>query len=454
MLGRLPDHVTSDRSQITSAGWDRRCATPPGVLRIPGRPGILQELSIEHVGARGGPAPARVRGHMRLPNDGEPLSLLLVEDDRADAILVEELIADSGMDTRVVWAESMAKAEQAMTEGRPDCVLLDLHLHDTNGIDGLERIAASDATLPIVVLTGLNDEHFASVAVGSGAQDYLVKDRVDAETLRRAVLYAIERKRAELTAVDLHATQLRERENARLERGLLPSPLLMDDPGVEIVTQYRPSRQNALLGGDFYDFVQTPDRTVHVMIGDVAGHGPDEAALGVALRIAWRTLTFAGLRGTDRMCQLERILRAERAGKGIFATVLSLAIPPEGSVITAVRAGHPGMLLHGGGTVEWVEPAGGPALGLHAGDWTAQQVELPAGKGLVLLTDGLFEGHVGRGNERLGEAGLLEIAQSLAALPGREFVDALIDAVEDRAQSHGGIGDDIAVVRVERTGRG
>ena len=388
---------------------------------------------------------------MHVPDDGGPLSLLLVEDDRADAILVEELIADAGVDIGVVWAESMAKAEQAIAAARPDCVLLDLHLHDTDGIAGLTRIAERDATIPVVVLTGLNDEHVASVAVASGAQDYLVKGRVDAETLRRAVLYAIERKRAELTAVDLHATQLRERENARLERGLLPSPLLLDDPGVAIVTQYRPSRQNALLGGDFYDFVQTPDRTVHVMIGDVAGHGPDEAALGVALRIAWRALTFAGLRGADRMRQLERILRAERAGKGIFATVLSLAIPPEGSLITAVRAGHPGMLLHGHGTVDWVEPAGGPALGLHAGDWTPQQVELPPGKGLVLLTDGLFEGHIGRGNERLGEAGLLELARTLAHLPGREFVEALITAVEDRAQSHGGIADDIAVVRVERT---
>jgi len=153
------------------------------------------------------------------------------------------------------------------------------------------------------------------------------------------------------------------------------------------------------------------------------------------------------------MRQLERILRAERAGKGIFATVLSLRIPPEGSMITAVRAGHPGMLLHGGGTVDWVEPIGGPALGLHVSEWTPQQIELPEGKGLVLLTDGLFEGHIGRGNERLGEAGLLEIARSLAALPGREFVHALIDAVEERAHSQGGISDDIAVVRVERTSR-
>jgi serine phosphatase RsbU (regulator of sigma subunit) len=381
---------------------------------------------------------------------GHNLSLLLVEDDRADGLLVEELIADAAADISLTWAQTMADAERELAFARPDCVLLDLHLPDADGIFALKRVAEHDPTLPIIVLTGLNDEHFGVSAVASGAQDYLVKGRVDSETLRRAVLYAIERKRAELTAVELHASQLRARENARLERGLLPSPLLLDDPGVEIVAQYRPSRENALLGGDFYDFVQTPDRTMHVMIGDVSGHGPDEAALGVALRIAWRTLTFTGLRGSERMRQLERILHAERAGKGIFATVLSLAIPPGTGPITAVRAGHPGMLLHGRGTVQWVEPPGGPALGVRAGDWGPQQLNLPADMGLVLLTDGLFEGHSGRGRERLGEEGLLELARSFAALPGPDFVAALIDEVERRAQAHGGISDDIAVVRVER----
>lgn len=379
--------------------------------------------------------------------------MLLVEDDRADAILVEELIADAAADIGCVVAPSMADAERELELTSPDCVLLDLNLPDANGIDALERVRARAPDIPIVVLTGFNDEHFGMSAVASGAQDYLVKGRVEPEMLRRAVLYAIERKRAELTAVELHASQLRAMENARLERGLSPSPLLLDDPGVEIIARYVPSRENALLGGDFYDFVQTPDRTVHVMIGDVAGHGPDEAALGVALRIAWRALTFAGLRGPDRMRELERILHSERAGKGIFATVLSLAIPPDGSRFYAVRAGHPGMLLHGNGTVEWLEPPGGPALGVHAGEWDYHQVEWPEGTGLVLLTDGLFEGHSGYGNERLGEQGLLELARSLAHLPGPQFVDALIEEAAQRARAHGGLTDDIAVVRVERTQR-
>jgi serine phosphatase RsbU (regulator of sigma subunit) len=381
----------------------------------------------------------------------QSMSLLLVEDDRADAVIVEDLIADAVADIRVVWAQSIAHAERELASARPDCVLLDLHLSDANGMDALDRIAKRDATVPIVVLTGLNDEFFGASAVAAGAQDYLVKGRVEPEMLRRALLYAIERKRAELISADLHASQLRARENALLERGLLPSPLLLDDPGIDIVARYRPSREDALLCGDFYDVVQTPDRIVHVLIGDVAGHGPDEAALGAALRIAWRALTLAGIEGAELMWQLERILHAERTGTGIFATVLNLVIPPDSSRITAVRAGHPGMLLQGAGTVEWIEPPAGPALGLRSSDWPQGEIELPAGHGLLLLTDGLFEGYSGRGRERLGEYGLLALARTHAVLAGPAFVDALIDGAEELAQAHGGLTDDIAVLRVERT---
>jgi CheY-like chemotaxis protein len=381
------------------------------------------------------------------------LSVLLVEDDRADALLVEELIADSAVEIDFAWTPSLSDAEQELARNRPDCVLLDLNLPDANGIDALERICNADPAIPIVVLTGLNDEHFGISAVASGAQDYLVKGRVDPETLRRSLLYAIERKRAELTSVELQASRLRAGENARLERGLQPSPLLLDDPGVDIITRYRASRAYALLGGDFYDVVQTSDGTVHVMVGDVAGHGPDEAALGVALRIGWRALTFAGLRGNERMHQLERILLTERPAKGIFATLLSLAFAPDSLRFNAVRAGHPGMLMHGKNDVQWIEPPAGPALGLGAREWPVNELELPEGHGLLLLTDGLFEGHSGRGNERLGEDGLLELARSLAALPGPAFVDTLISEVEGRARTHGGHTDDIAVVRVERTPR-
>lgn len=380
------------------------------------------------------------------------VSVLLVEDDAGDKLLVEGLIAEAGAEINVTWAPSMAVAEQEILLDRPDCVLLALNLPDSDGIDAVGRVAAHDPTLPVVMLTGRHDEYFGTLAVAAGAQDYLVKGQVGPDTLHRSVLYAIERKRAELTAVDLHTTRLRAQENARLERALLPSPLVDEHPGFDIVTAYRPSRDQAWLGGDFYDVVQTPDGTVHVMVGDVAGHGPDEAALGAALRISWRALTFAGLRGNERMRRMEQMLHAERPQSRIFATVLSVAMRPDGG-FTAVRAGHPGMLLHGPGTAQWLEPPPGPALGLGGQNWPQNELSLPDGHGLVLLTDGLFEGHCGRGDKRLGEDGLLVLARSLARLPGPEFVDALIDAAERQAWSHGGIADDIAVLRVQRRDR-
>lgn len=73
-----------------------------------------------------------------------------------------------------------------------------------------------------------------------------------------------------------------------------------------------------------------------------------------------------------------------------------------------------------------MEPPAGPALGLRADDWPLHELELPVEQGL-LLTDCLFEGYSGTGNERLGEDGLLALARNYPGLPGPAFVDVLID---------------------------
>ncbi|MEU3794242.1 PP2C family protein-serine/threonine phosphatase [Streptomyces fructofermentans] len=379
----------------------------------------------------------------------EEPSVLLVEDDPGDALLVEELVADSALGMHLRWVRSMAEAREVLATEVPDCVLLDLHLPDAHGLEAVSQVRASAEHVAVVVLTGLAEEGTGLAAVAAGAQDYLVKGRVEPELFGRAVRYAIRRKQAEQDAVALQASQMQARENARLERGLLPRPLLRGD-GVEVVTRYRPGRAHALLGGDFYDIVQTADGTVHAMIGDVSGHGPDEAALGVALRIAWRTLVLSGVTGADQVGRLEEILMAERATPGVFATLALLTVSPDRRHVRMVRAGHHGVLVVGSGGITWVEVDGGPALGIVPGlaRWPVVDLAVPDGAAVVLFTDGLFEGRVGRGAERLGEEGLLALARELAGQAPTAFVDGLIMRAEQLAEEQGGLDDDVAVLHL------
>lgn len=151
-------------------------------------------------------------------------AVLLVEDDAGDALLVEELVADSALKIRLQWVRSMAEAAEALAVDVPDCVLLDLHLPDAQGLEALSRVRANAERAAVVVLTGLAEEETGLAAVAAGAQDYLVKGRVEPGLFGRAVRYAIQRKQAERAAVALQASRMQAQENARLERGLLPRP--------------------------------------------------------------------------------------------------------------------------------------------------------------------------------------------------------------------------------------
>ncbi|WP_083889726.1 PP2C family protein-serine/threonine phosphatase [Nocardia pneumoniae] len=384
--------------------------------------------------------------------------MLLVEDDPGDALLVEELVADVAQGLRLEWVRTLAEAGERLRVSTPDCVLLDLHLPDAQGLEALARVRAYNDQVAVVVMTGLDQERTGLDAVASGAQDYLVKGRVEPEVFVRAVRYAIQRKHAERTSAALQASQMRAQENARLERGLLPTPLLGPDRTVDVVSRYRPGRAHSLLGGDFYDVVQGEDGTVHAVIGDVSGHGPDAAATGVALRLAWRTLVLSGVTGPRQLRLLERVLLAERTDRQTFATATSLVLDPRTRRVHVWRAGHPGMLRRRGDELHWLEVPGGPALGFLPGraQWPSHEIELPDDAGLMLFTDGLFEGRVGAGAQRLGEQGLVELARTVPAERTEPFVDELIRRVEELAGAAGGLDDDLAILclRWRTDGRG
>ena len=177
-----------------------------------------------------------------------PTQVLLVEDDDADALLVEELLLDAAAPVALRRARSLAEAKPLLPG--VTCVLLDLGLPDTGELQelrGVRWLAEHMPDLAVVVLTGVADEHLGAEAVRAGAQDYLVKGQVDGALLNRVIRYAIERLRSEEVQRQLREAQIYARENSRLERGLLPSPLL-SDPRLTVATQYRPGGGQTLLG--------------------------------------------------------------------------------------------------------------------------------------------------------------------------------------------------------------
>lgn len=126
------------------------------------------------------------------------IRVLLIEDNPGDALLIRQALIDADHGSfELERADRLSTGLQRLGQRRFDCVLLDLGLPDSWGLDTLGSVRAKAPNVPTVVLTGVDDEDLAVTAAREGAQDYLVKGQVDGATVARGVRYAIERKRAE-----------------------------------------------------------------------------------------------------------------------------------------------------------------------------------------------------------------------------------------------------------------
>ena len=375
----------------------------------------------------------------------DQVQVLLVEDDDGDALLVGELLHEVGAAVVVRRARSLTQAKGLVSGAA--CVLLDLGLPDSQGLNGLRQLLQLEPDAAIVVLTGQASEHLGEQAVRAGAQDYLVKGDVAGHMLDRVIRYAVERRRAEEAQRALQVAQIHAQENARLERGLLPSPLLADSR-LSVSARCLPGGKHMLLGGDFYDVVEASDSWVHALIGDVCGRGPAEAALGVCLRVAWRAMVLAGRPADEILSTLSVLLEHERQDDTMFATLCMMSVHPDRDTGWVRMAGHlPPLLLNRRGVSELPTLSAAP-LGLsEVRDWPGTQVRLDGSWSILLYTDGLIEGRIGKGSERLGSEALMDlIRESLGTPgnPGEELLDQVIDRV--RELNGGDLDDDLAVL--------
>ncbi|CAM5310834.1 histidine kinase OS=Streptomyces microflavus OX=1919 GN=Smic_74000 PE=4 SV=1 [Streptomyces microflavus] len=352
-------------------GWHRSCEGVEGLAESP------MGMSLKPVGTVGIPAQQEITGD---PSPSTLLwnvdaTILLVEDDAGDALLVEEMLTDSELDSALTWRKSLAEARgfPCAPVPPPSVCSWTCTSRTSTAWTPYARSWSPTATPRSSTCTGLDESGTGLRAVAGGAQDYLVKGRLDPEMLSRAIRYALQRKEVERAAAALRSNQLIAQENARLERGLLPVPLLRDDR-FQARARYEPGRVHGLLSGGFYDVVQTADGAVHAVIGDVSGHSAAEAALGIYLRVAWRTAVLCGTSHLEQIELLEKILVAERSDSHVFATMTSLTFASDGRSAQIVRAGHPGLLLRRGEEVRWA------ASGRHGARYAARNGPVADGR--------------------------------------------------------------------------
>jgi len=148
--------------------------------------------------------------------DERPIKVLLIEDNPGDARLIEEALGERGQGGfRLRWADELAEGLDCLAGQPPDVVLLDLSLPGTRGMDTLAKVLEQSDDVPVLVLTGTDDESLAVEAVRRGAQDYLVKGQAGGALLGRAIRYAIQRKETQAQLADANARL--EEANRRLE---------------------------------------------------------------------------------------------------------------------------------------------------------------------------------------------------------------------------------------------
>jgi len=153
----------------------------------------------------------------------KPLKILLVEDDLGASRLMEEFLQDAMWTAyELTCANRLAAALETLAQGGVDLVLLDLGLPDSQGFETFSNVRAAAPQVAVIVLSGMDDEALALKMVQAGAQDYLVKGRVDVQALVRAMRYAWERQQAELALA-------RERQLLRTLIDNLPDYIFVKD---------------------------------------------------------------------------------------------------------------------------------------------------------------------------------------------------------------------------------
>ena len=380
--------------------------------------------------------------------------------------MVEATLDTGNIRFQVYHADRLSTGLDRLAATEVALVLLDLTLADSAGRETFDHIRKAAPGVPVIVLSGLEDETLAVETVRLGAQDYLVKGQFDTHSLVRAVRYGIERNALE-AQLAAYAEELRlknasmeaELKMAReLQRAYLPpQPRRFPRAGtadsqIELSYRYRPASN---IGGDFFDILEVSDTEVGVFICDVMGHGVRAALVSAILRGLVEELKPVAGDAGGFLGEVNRGLLASLADveEKIFATGFYLVADMERHELRFANAGHPSPLClnRATGMVTPARPLSrqrGPALGFFGeAHYEVHTKPLAPQDLIVLFTDGLYEVE---GNNRLpySRESLPAALERRTRLRPADLFDDLLAEIQQFSANHE-FEDDVCLVGLE-----
>ncbi|MDA0589294.1 MAG: fused response regulator/phosphatase [Planctomycetota bacterium] len=350
------------------------------------------------------------------------LNVLLLEDSRTDARLIQSCLKTSQLRCELTWVEKLADAT-ALPDQDFDVALLDLNVPDSQGLDTVRQFRKFHPDLPIVILSGDANDETALKALREGAQDFIPKNEFNRSALERAIRFAIERQERELLGKVVQE-HLMESAAARTVQERFMQRELPAIPGFELAGKCRPAEA---VGGDFFDYIPWPGNRLGIVIGDVSGHGMPAALLMASTHTVIRTLKdylpdpYALLEAANK--QICEDTRSER-----FVELFVSVLDPETRQVTYVGAGHGGVLIRKDG-----EAINLPGTGLPAGVSIDLMMDEPGsfqmepGDLLAIYTDGLYETR-GDDNVILGQKAINSLIVKNRNAPLNELIETLMNA--------------------------
>lgn len=371
-----------------------------------------------------------------------PPMILVVDDNLSGLEILEARLAANGY--QVITATDGETALAMARARRPDLILLDIMMPKLDGIEVCRRLKTDAAMpfMPIIMVTAKTDSKDIVAGLEAGSDEYLTKP-VDHAALIARVKSMLRIKALQDTVLEQSAQLKTQLKTAAKIQSLFWPEMPELDGGGHIWAVSRPA---AYVGGDLYDVIVLPDRSVLAYVADVSGKGVPAALIMAALSTQIRTEAL-------RRCEIDHLLATVNntfydlaAEEGFFATIVLCRFWPVDGLLHLVSGGHPPPVSIVGGCGKEIPMPSGIAIGVTPNvRYEKTEIRLTPGESILFFSDGVIEAE----NEEKKLFGNERVLGHFERAKGPPWGEELLHSI-DRWRGKSAVNDDITVLEIWR----